>query len=309
MNVQNKQSTRDGYGQGLLELAKTDVNIVALTADLAESTRVLQIAKTLPNQFVECGVAEQNMMGVAAGLALAGKTPFVNSFAVFNPGRNWDQLRVSVCYSNLGVKIAGHHSGLSNGGDGATHQGLEDIAITACLPNLTIISPCDFNEAKNCVAAAANYPGPVYIRLSKSEIVAITDPNQEFVIGRGECLQLGDKLTVITTGRLVSDCLELARQHSEVGIELLKLSTIRPLDEELILSSAAKTKKVLVVEDHQITGGLGSLICQLLSQKLPVPTTCHGIYNRFTESGSEPDLLAKYQLDQTGIWQKISQIL
>ncbi|MGI5828407.1 MAG: transketolase family protein [Patescibacteria group bacterium] len=304
------KSIRDGYGEGLLKMAKASPQVVVLVADLAESTRVADVFSSRPAQFLECGISEQNMLGVAAGLAMVGKIPFVNSFAVFNPGRNWDQLRVSVCYQNLNVKVVGHHAGFSAGKDGATHQALEDIALTRVLPGLVVLSPCDFNEASNCVVAAAKHQGPVYIRISKSSAPEITSKNEEFIIGRGEIMCEGKHLTLITTGSLTVPALAAVKDlKGELSVEVVKLSTIKPLDEETILSSAKKTGRVLVVEDHQVLGGLGGAVAELLSEKLPVYVFRHGIFDCFGESGSEVELLRKFKLDTMGIKEKIRQVV
>jgi transketolase len=302
-----KLSIRDGFGEGLYELCKNNKKVVVLTADLASSTRVDKIAKDFPSQFVECGVAEQNMMGVAAGLSLAGKIPFINSFAVFNPGRNWDQLRVSVCYSNLNVKIVGHHAGFSTSYDGATHQGLEDLAITRVLPNLTIIQPCDFYQAKNCVQAAFDHQGPVYIRIGKYDLEPIYKDGDEFKIGQADVLKEGDKLTLVSSGFLTKTCLEIAQEID--GVELINFSTIKPMDEKTLLESVEKTGKVVVVEDHQIIGGLGSAVAEVSSQKLPTSVLRLGMNDQFSQSGSVEGLLAKYNLNKKSIMQTISKII
>ncbi len=310
MEIQKALSIRDGFGEGLFALAQENAQVVVLTADLAESTRVQTIAKHLPQQFVECGVAEQNMLGVAAGMSMAGKIPFITSFAVFSPGRNWDQLRISACYSNTNVKVVGHHAGFSADGDGATHQALEDIAITRVLPNLVVLCPCDYYEAYNCVEVAANHLGPVYIRISKTAVTPITKPTQPFVIGKGEMLKSGKDLTLITTGVMTAPCLEAAhRVQADSDIEVLTLSTIKPLDTKLILQSVQKTGKVLTVEDHQVAGGLGSAVAEVLASELPVRVVLHGVYDTFGESGSYADLLEKYELDTNGIVQKIQSVM
>jgi len=307
-------SCRDGFGQGLYDLVKNNKNVMILTADLAESTRVAAIARDFPGQFIECGVAEQNMMGVAVGLAKEGFIPFVNSFAVFSPGRNWDQLRVSVCYSNLPVKIIGHHCGFSAAGDGATHQAFEDLAITRCLPNLSIVQPCNFEQAKNCVEAVYERKGPVYVRIGKYEIESqksnVKSQNKKeniFNFGKANILATGSKLTLISSGFFVQSCLEIARQLGD--IEVMNVSTIKPLDEKTILQSAKKTGRVVVVEDHQIIGGLGSAICELLSEKMPVPVMRLGMKDEFGRSGSVEELVKYYGLDRDSLVAKISNII
>jgi len=317
LKIEKKLSVRDGFGEGLYELVKKQKNVMVLTADLAESTRVAKIAQDFPDQFVECGVSEQNMMGVAAGLAQEGFIPFVNSFAVFSPGRNWDQLRVSVCYSNLPVKIIGHHCGFSASGDGATHQAFEDLAITRCLPNLSIVQPSDFMQAKSCVKAVYEQKGPVYVRIGKYEIKGndLGIMNQDlrikkqvgFEFGKAEILVKGDKLTLISSGYFVHSCQEIAYDMGD--IEMINVSTIKPLDEEVILKSAKKTGKVVVVEDHQITGGLGSAVCELLSEKLQVPVLRLGMKNEFGRSGSVEELVKFYCMDRNSLIRQIDTFI
>jgi len=298
-------STRDGFGQGLYELVKDHKDIMVLTTDLAESTRVSAIAKDFPDQFIDCGVSEQNMMGIAAGLAQEGLVPFVNSFAVFNPGRNWDQLRVSVCYSNLPVKIIGHHCGFSSGEDGATHQAFEDLAITRCLPNLSIIQPCDYHEAQSCVEEIYKQKSPVYVRVGKYEPDPVIIKNNSFEFGKAQVLTEGTRLTLISSGFFTRICLDIAQAIGD--IETIKISTIKPLDEETILNSVKKTGRVVVVEDHQIVGGLGSAITELLSEKLPTSVLRLGMNDQFGRSGSINELLNYYQLDYTSLKQKIAK--
>lgn len=301
----NFKSIRDGYGQGLIEAGNLNSGVVVLTADLKDSTRCGGFASKYPERFIQCGIAEQNMMSVAAGLAMVGKIPFVNSFAVFNPGRNWDQLRVSVCYANLNVKIAGHHSGFSAETDGATHQALEDIAITRVLPNLVVLNPSDSNEVLLAVKAAAKWTGPVYIRLSKYAIEEMSS-GDEFVIGKGEILKKGKDLTLAVSGGMVGNCLMAAKKLvGKIDVEVVKFSSIKPFDEELLIKSVGKTGRVLTVEDHQTAGGFGSLVCEVLSERHPVRVNRHGVYDKFGESGSVQELLKKYKLDVDGIVEKI----
>lgn len=308
MSDSNLKTLRDGYGQGLLELGRDNPQIVALTADLAESTRCHWFAKEFPERFIQCGVAEQNMMGTAVGLALGGKIPFVNSFAVFSPGRNWDQLRVSVCYSNLPVIIAGHHTGLSATQDGATHQALEDIAITRVLPNLAILTPATPGEAKQSVFEAVIWGGPLYIRLSKYQIPE--NRKSKFEIGKGEILQEGMDLTIICAGPMVWNALKASNElRDTISIEVILLYSLKPIDTRLIIQSAQKTGRVLTIEDHQITGGLGSAVAEILSENHPVPVYRHGIYDQFGESGSEGELLRKYGLDTEGVKRKIEEVI
>lgn len=303
-------STRDGFGEGLAEAGKLNNDIVVLTADLTDSTRSTEFEKLFPERFVEVGVAEQNMAGIAAGLALSGKIPFINSYAVFSPGRNWDQIRVSICLTNANVKIAGFHAGLSAGPDGATHQALEDIAMLRVLPNMIVLSPCDYFEAKRVAMAAANHKGPVYIRLFKEPALPITKENDPFEIGKAYVLHEGKDVTVISAGPILSEVLAAQKElksENSVSCEVINCVTIKPLDEETILKSVKKTQKVVVVEEHQIAGGLGSAICELLSQKMPVKVKLMGMHDSFGESGKYSELLQKYGLDKKSIKNSIME--
>lgn len=308
-NIKNK-STRDGFGEALLELGQKNSQVVVVSADLAESTRVHHFAKKYPSRFIEVGVAEQNMMGIAAGLALEEKIPFATSFGVFNPGRNWDQLRVSVCYSKANVKIIASHTGLSVGADGASHQALEDIAITRCLPNLVILAPADFNETKAATLAAAKHQGPVYIRFARQSSPVFT-PKKSFTIGKADILIPGKDISIIGIGPLLYEAVIAAQLLTKKGIqvELINSASIKPLDEKTILKSAKKTKRVLTLEDHQITGGLGSAVAELLSAKLPTPLIRMGVDNTFGESGQVEELWGKYKLNHNYIVQNVLDML
>src|SRR3989344_1710624 len=255
-----KKSTRDAFGEALLALAKNNKDIVVVSADLAESTRVQKFGQKYPARFVEVGVAEQNAMGVAAGLALSGKIPFLASFAVFSPGRNWDQLRVSVCYSQANVKIVSTHSGLAVGEDGATHQALEDIAITRVLPNLTIIQPSDYNETLTVTKAVAKHQGPVYLRLTRQNSPVFTKVNNKFTVGQADILLRGTDITIVACGPIIYEALLAAYELVEhkIKIEIINCPSIKPLDKNTILRSVKKTKKLITLEDHQKAGGLGS---------------------------------------------------
>lgn len=291
-------STRDGFGQVVLELGKKNKELVVVSADLAESTRVHHFAKKYPERFIEVGVAEQNMLGVAAGLALEGKIPLATSFGVFSPGRNWDQLRVSICYSKANVKIISSHSGLSVGADGASHQALEDIAITRCLPNLVVLAPADFNETKAAVRAAIQHHGPVYIRLTRQDSPIFTKDNDKFTIGRARILITGQDITIIGIGPLLHEAILAAHQLAKLGIkaEVINSASIKPLDQKTILSSIKKTGRVITLEDHQTIGGLGSAVAELLAQNLPRPLKIMGVNDQFGQSGQTQELWDKYQL-------------
>jgi transketolase len=304
-------ATRDGYGKALLELGGKNPNIVVLTGDLAESTRVLPFQKAHPDRFIECGVAEQNMMGVAAGLALAGKIPFVSSYAVFSPGRSWDQLRVSVCYSNANVNIAGAHTGLSVGPDGATHQSLEDIAITRVLPNLTVIVPCDMEETRKATHAIAHRKGPCYLRFTREKSPVITTPKSPFNIGRHEVLMKGTDVTIAACGPLLAEALFAARHLQRRGIsaEVLNCHTLKPFDVKTFVKSVKKTRCCVTVEEHQITGGLFSAVSETLAQAYPVPIEPIGMRDVFGESGEPAELLRKYHMTSRDIVRAAERVL
>lgn len=295
---------RDGFGDALVELGEQNPNVVALTADLKESTRVEKFAQKFPERFIECGVAEQNMMGIAAGLALCGKIPFVASYATFSPGRNWDQFRVSVCYSNLNVKVMGAHAGISVGPDGATHQALEDLAMTRVLPNLVVISPADYEETKKAVIAAASWPGPVYVRFGREKTPAFTTADTPFAIAEANILRSGSDVTIFATGPLVYKALEAAdalTNPKTFSCEVVNISSLKPLAVATIVSSARKTGCAVTVEEHQITGGLHGAIAECLAQNYPVPIEPVGMPNMFGESGKPEELLEKYGMSTAAI--------
>ncbi|MFA5129785.1 MAG: transketolase C-terminal domain-containing protein [Patescibacteria group bacterium] len=306
-----KIPTRNGYGEALIELGKKNSNVVVLTGDLAESTRVENFGKQFPDQFIECGVAEQNMMGVAAGLALGGKIPFVSSYAVFVPGRSWDQLRVSVCYSNSNVKIAGAHSGISVGPDGATHQALEDIAITRVLPNLTVLVPCDAEETRKCTLAAAKMVGPVYFRFARSATPVITTKETPFEIGKSYLCTTGTDVTIAACGPLLYEALIAAKQLHTKGIaaEVINCHTIKPFDEKTLIDSVKKTGCCVTVEEHQITGGLFGVVSETLGRNLPAPIEPVGMPNHFGESGEPDELLAKYGMKVKDVVEAVLRVI
>lgn len=305
------KATRDGFGEALLELGAKDENIVALTGDLAESTRVLPFAEKYPERFIECGVAEQNMMGVAAGLALAGKIPFVASYATFSPGRNWDQLRVSVCYSEANVKVIGAHTGVSVGPDGATHQALEDIAITRVLPNLTVIQPCDSIEAAKATLAIAHSKGPHYLRLTREKTPLITTLDSPFTIGKANIVKEGKDVVLIGCGPLLYNgivaALELEKEN--IHVLVINLHTIKPLDEETIVWAAKLTGAVVTLEEHQIYGGMGSAVAECLATNYPTPQEFVGMKNSFGESGAPEQLWDKYGMGVESIKQAIKKVI
>lgn len=308
---QEHRSTRDAYGDALLALAKTNKNIVVVSADLAESTRVQAFAKKYPSRFIEVGVAEQNMLGVAAGLALSGKTVFASSFAVFSPGRNWDQLRISICYSQANVKIVSTHAGLSVGEDGASHQALEDIAITRVLPNLIVISPLDYEETKKAVVAISKIKNPVYLRLHRQNSTQITDRKSTFQIGKANILQSGTDITLVGCGPILNEAIIAAAnlKKKKISVEIINCHTIKPLDKKTILKSLQKTKKLITLEEHQIAGGLGSAILEQVISDFPVPVKMIGVQDSFGESGTPKELWHKYKIDNHYIFQEIIKII
>ncbi|MFA5188870.1 MAG: transketolase family protein [Patescibacteria group bacterium] len=305
------KACRDGLGTALLVLGKKNKNVVVVSADLAESTRCLEFGKKYQSRFIEVGVAEQNMAGVAAGLALEGKIPFICSFAVFSPGTNWEQIRLSVCYNNANVKIVSSHAGLNVGEDGATHQALEDIALMRVLPNMIVIAPCDYEETKKAVLAAAKFKGPVYIRYGRDKSPVITNKNSKFKISHAEILRAGKDITIIACGALVYDALlvadELAKQ--KISAEVINCHTIKPIDKQTIIKSAKKTNRVVTIEDHQVNGGLGSAVAEVLAQNYPVAMKIIGMPDKFGESGTGKELLDKYGLNTKGIIEAVRKLL
>lgn len=285
--------TRDGYGHGVVELGKKNKNVVVLTADLCNSTRSNFFKREFPERFFEIGISEQDMICIAAGMALSGKIPFISTYSVFCPGRNWDQLRVSVAYNKANVKLTGAHAGVSVGPDGATHQGLEDIAITRCLPNMTVIAPCDYEETKKATIAAGKMQGPVYLRFAREATPVFTTEKTAFKIGKANVLRQGKNATIIACGPLVYEALLAAEK---IDAEVINCHTIKPIDRETIIKSAKKTKKVVTVEEHQVQGGLGSAVAEVLSKEYPVPIRMIGVQDRFGESGTPDELLDKFGL-------------
>jgi transketolase len=305
-------ATRDGYGDGVVEAGKENEDVIVLAADLTDSTRSNKFEEAFNERFIEVGVAEQNMAGIAAGLALSGKIPFIASYATFNPGRNWEQIRVSVCYSNANVKVVGAHAGLSVGPDGATHQALEDIAITRVLPNMTVLCPADYQEAKKATIAAAKHKGPIYLRTAREATAAFTTEKTPFEIGKAQILMEGKDLTIISAGPILYEAMKAAQElklKRDITCDVINLSTIKPLDEKTILESVSKTRKVVTVEEHQINGGIGGAISELLSQKLPVPMKIIGVEDTFGESGKYNELWEKYGIDSQNIMNEIRDFI
>jgi len=303
ISVQNTKDTRSGFGAGLHELGKTNPRVVALCADLVGSLKMDAFQKDFPERFFEVGIAEANMIGIAAGMATAGKIPFTGTFANFSTGRVYDQIRQSVAYSGKNVKICASHAGLTLGEDGATHQILEDIGLMQMLPGMTVINPCDYNQTKAATIAIAEYEGPVYLRFGRPKVPNFTPENQDFVIGKALHLIEGNDVSIFATGHLVWKAIEAASTLAEQGInaEVINIHTIKPLDVRAIINSVSKTGAVVSAEEHQIICGLGSSISQLLSREMPVPMEFVGVNDKFGESGTPEQLMTKYGIDTIDI--------
>lgn len=311
--VVEKKPTRDGYGTGLVKAGEIDQNIVVLTGDLSESTRANGFAKTFPDRFFDVGVAEQNLATIAAGLGVSGKVPFISSYATFSPGRNWEQIRTTIAYNNSNVKIAGHHAGISTGPDGATHQAIEDIATMRVMPNMKVIVPCDALEAEKAVLAAAKIHGPVYLRFARNATPIMTTEKTPFIPGKAEVFWDSSKgskassrklkLLIVAAGPLVYQALLAARELDKLGIGtvLLNMHTIKPIDDKKIVEYAKKCSSVLTVEEHNILGGLGGAVAEVLAKHLPTPMDFIGMKDIFGESGLPEDLMKKYGLGEKDI--------
>jgi len=329
MTKKELKSTRDGFGEGLLEAGIQNENVVALSADLTKSTRANLFAEKFPKRFIQVGVAEQNLASVASGMAVIGKIPFMTSFAIFSPGRNWEQIRTTIAYNNTNVKIASSHAGVATGPDGGSHQMLEDIALMRVIPRMTVFSPADFEEAKQMTLEAVKIKGPVYIRLSRivvpeldrAELFSLTSKNNSALsnsevqppnIG-GPTSELTSELFevgIIATGHLVEQALEASVELEEEGIttKVLNLSTIKPLDDKTILEFAKKSKTIVTVEDHQLAGGMGSAIAELLAQKHPMKIKFIAVRDQFGQSGKPKELLRHYELDANAIKKAVYEL-
>ena len=312
MSEVKKIATRESYGNALTELGKEHEDVVVLDADLAAATKTGVFKKAFPERHIDCGIAESNMMGVAAGLAAAGKVPFASSFAMFAAGRAFEQVRNSIGYPKLNVKIGATHAGISVGEDGATHQCNEDIALMRTIPGMVVINPSDDIEAKAAVKAAYEHVGPVYMRFGRLAVPVINDKTDyKFEIGKGVVLREGKDLTIIATGLPVANCLEAAEMLSADGVDakVINIHTIKPLDEDLVVAAAQETGKVVTVEEHSVIGGLGSAVCDVLSEKAPTKVMKIGIYDTFGESGPAVELVKKYGLDAESIYKKVKSFL
>ena len=310
MSEVKKIATRESYGNALVELGAEHDNLIVLDADLAAATKTGVFKKAYPDRHIDCGIAECNMMGIAAGLSTTGIVPFASTFAMFAAGRAFEQVRNSIGYPHLNVKIGATHAGISVGEDGATHQCNEDIALMRTIPGMVILNPADDVEAKACVKAAYEYNGPVYLRFGRLAVPVINDrPDYKFELGKGVVLREGKDVTIVATGLCVSSALEAAEKLAADGIDakIINIHTIKPLDEELIVAGAKETGKVVTVEEHSVIGGLGSAVCDALAEKCPVPVKKIGVQDVFGESGPAVALLAKYKLDGEGVYEQVKE--
>ncbi|MBE37770.1 MAG: transketolase [Flavobacteriales bacterium] len=304
------KDTRSGFGAGLLELGKTNKNVVALCADLTGSLKMDAFEKEFPNRFFQIGIAEANMMGIAAGMTIGGKIPFTGTFANFSTGRVYDQIRQSIAYSGKNVKICASHAGITLGEDGATHQILEDIGLMKMLPGMTVINTCDYNETKQATIAIAQHQGPVYLRFGRPKVPNFT-AEEPFKIGKAILLKEGSDVSIFATGHTVWEALEAEKKLKEnnVSCEIINITTIKPLDESAILASIKKTKCAVTAEEHQILGGLGGSIAQLTAKNLPIPLEFVGVNDSFGESGKPMDLMKKYNIDRDSIFSAAMKVV
>lgn len=309
--IQNQKDTRSGFGEGLLEAGRRNPKVVALCADLTPSVKMGDFAKEFPNRFFQTGIAEANMIDMAAGMAMSGFVPFTGTFAAFATGRVYDQIRMCVAYSNKNVKIAGSHAGLTTGEDGATHQIVEDIGLMKMLPNMTVIVPCDFNQTKNATLAAAEFDGPVYLRFGRPKVPNFTPVDEKFIIGKAQMLQEGTDVSIFACGHLVWKAVEALPILKGMGInaELINIHTIKPLDVEAVLKSVRKTRCVVTAEEHQRNGGLGDSIAQVLALNMPCPMEMVAIDDVFGQSGTPDELLKAYHLDTPDIVEAVKKVV
>ena len=306
-----KKDTRSGFGDGLTELGLNNKNVVALCADLTGSLKMNEFKNNHPDRFFQVGIAEANMMGIAAGLTIGGKIPFTGTFANFSTGRVYDQIRQSIAYSGKNVKICASHAGITLGEDGATHQILEDIGMMKMLPGMIVINTCDYNQTKAATLAIADHKGPVYLRFGRPKVPVFTDPNQKFEIGKGIKLTEGNDVTVVATGHLVWESIEAAKILNESGIttEVINIHTIKPLDKKIILDSVKKTRCIVSAEEHNFLGGLGESISRVLAKNLPLPQEFVATNDTFGESGTPAELMEKYGLNADSIVKKVKKVI
>ena len=302
---------RDGYGKALLELCEKNENVMVLDADVAKSTRTVWIRDQYPKHFMDMGIAEQDMVGTAAGLALGGMIPFCSTYGVFLAGRAWDQIRTTVCYNKLNVKLGGAHAGISVGPDGATHQALEDVAITRVLPNMTVIVPCDAEETRKATLAMAEWNGPCYVRFGREAVPVVTEEASPFEIGKANVLREGSDVTIIANGAMVYEALRAAEILEKEGISamVVNMHTIKPLDCDCIMKAVQKTGCIVTAEEHQISGGLGSAVAECLARNCPAPLEMVAVEDRFGESGQPQELMDKYGLNAEAIVQKAKTVI
>lgn len=307
----NKIPMRDGYGKALLKLIGNGKPVVALDADVAKSTRTVWVRDQYPEHFLDMGIAEQDMVGTASGLALGGMIPFASTYGVFLAGRAWDQIRTTVCYNNLNIKLAGAHAGISVGPDGATHQALEDVALMRVLPNMTVVVPCDAVETEKATLALAEREGPCYIRFGREAVPVITDEDSPFEIGKANVLRDGKDAVLFANGAMVYEGLEAAKRLSGEGIDLMvvNLHTVKPLDQEAVLTAARKTGRVITAEEHQAAGGMGSAVAECLAQHYPVPMRILGMQDGFGESGAPDELMKRYGFSSDAIYQAVKDFV
>lgn len=311
IQVTGQKDTRSGFGDGIHEIAKTNPNVVALTADLAGSLKLNAFIKDFPERFVQVGIAEANMMGIAAGLATAGKIPFTTTFANFSTGRVYDQIRQSIAYSGKNVKICASHAGLTLGEDGATHQILEDIGLMKMLPGMAVIVPCDYQQTKAATKAIADFNGPVYLRFGRPVWPIFTSPDEPFVIGKAQQFAEGTDVSIFACGHMVWKAIEAGKilQEKGISVDLINIHTIKPLDTAAVLKSIRKTGCAVTVEEHNIIGGLGDSICQAAASHHPIPVELIGTKDTFGESGKPPELLVKYGLDTPNIVAAVEKVM
>lgn len=303
--------TRQGWADGLIELGNTNPNIVVLDADLSKSTLTCQFKDKFPDRFFDIGIAEQNMINIAGGFSLTGFIPFVTTYGVFVSGRAWEQIRTTTCINNLNVKLGGAHGGVSVGPDGATHQALEEISIMRCLPNMTLVVPSDYHETKKAVLASVKINGPVYIRFGREKVPVVTKADTPFEIGKAILMEEGSDVTIIACGAMVAEALNAkdALQEKDISAEIINLHTIKPIDKEAIIKSVKKTGALVTAEEHQVMGGMGSAVLEVVAQEFPVPAEMVGIQDSFGESGTPDELMIKYGCKFSDIVEKAEKVL
>ncbi|MDR0915218.1 MAG: transketolase family protein [Endomicrobium sp.] len=307
-----KKATRFGFGEALVELGKLDNTVFVLGADTTSSVALNEFATLFPNRFLNVGIAENNMVGIASGLSIVGFVPFIATYSIFVSGRAWEHIRNTICYSNLDVKIGGSHSGITVGADGATHQALEDIAIMRCIPNMKVICPCDFIETKKAVIASRQINGPIYIRYSRETTPIITTQETPFIFGKANVMHNGSDVAIMSCGNMVYESLQAAsilRIQKGISSMVINFHTIKPIDESIIIKAAQKCKAIVSVEEHQIYGGLGSAISEVLTKHIPVPLETIGIENSFGESGKPAELLQKFKLTSLNIIDTVIKVM